>query len=122
MSNKDSNRYLGLANMLREGGQSTLNSDIPTTRNTNPICVSNLMKSKYRQFWQYYDLVQTCSVYKWDNLPSGLESWQLELMLYYRGSFACFNINEKWSIDISYIFAVNGLKYLCAIKDLYVNQ
>lgn len=34
-------------------------------------------------------------------------------------NFNCFNINEKWSIDISYIFAVNGLKYLCAIKDLY---
>lgn len=34
-------------------------------------------------------------------------------------NFNCFKINEKWSIDISYIFAVNGLKYLCAIKDLY---
>ena len=34
-------------------------------------------------------------------------------------NFNCFNINEKWPIDISYIFAVNGLKYLCAIKDLY---
>lgn len=96
MSNKSNNRYLGLANMLREGGQSTLDSDKPTTRNTNPICVSNLMKQKYRQFWQYYDLVQTCSVYEWDNLPSGLESWQLELMLYYRGSFACFKINDKF--------------------------
>lgn len=28
-------------------------------------------------------------------------------------------INRKWSIDISYIFANNGLKYLCAIKDMY---
>ncbi len=27
--------------------------------------------------------------------------------------------NCKWSIDISYIFAVDGVKYLCAIKDLY---
>lgn len=27
--------------------------------------------------------------------------------------------NKKWSIDISYIFAVDGLKYLCAIKDMY---
>ena len=27
--------------------------------------------------------------------------------------------NKKWSIDISYIFATNGLKYLCAIKDMY---
>ena len=34
-------------------------------------------------------------------------------------NFNCLNINQKWSIDISYIFAINGLKYLCAIKDLY---
>ena len=27
--------------------------------------------------------------------------------------------NKKWSIDISYIFAKDGLKYLCAIKDMY---
>jgi len=27
--------------------------------------------------------------------------------------------NQKWSIDISYIFATDGLKYLCAIKDMY---
>lgn len=27
--------------------------------------------------------------------------------------------NKKWSIDISYIIAVDGLKYLCAIKDMY---
>ena len=27
--------------------------------------------------------------------------------------------NRKWSIDISYIFGYNGLKYLCAIKDMY---
>ena len=27
--------------------------------------------------------------------------------------------NKKWSIDISYIFARDGLKYLCAIKDMY---
>lgn len=34
-------------------------------------------------------------------------------------NFNCLNINEKWSIDISYIFAVNGMMYLCAIKDMY---
>ena len=27
--------------------------------------------------------------------------------------------NKKWSIDISYVYAVDGLKYLCAIKDMY---
>lgn len=34
-------------------------------------------------------------------------------------NFNADDINEKWSIDISYIFANNGLMYLCAIKDMY---
>ena len=34
-------------------------------------------------------------------------------------NFNCNTSNEKWSIDISYIFANNGLMYLCAIKDMY---
>ena len=34
-------------------------------------------------------------------------------------NFNANTINEKWSIDISYIFANNGLMYLCAIKDMY---
>ena len=34
-------------------------------------------------------------------------------------NFTAFTPNEKWSIDISYIFATNGLMYLCAIKDMF---
>lgn len=34
-------------------------------------------------------------------------------------NFNATNINQKWSIDISYIFANNGLMYLCAIKDMF---
>lgn len=34
-------------------------------------------------------------------------------------NFNCLSSNEKWSIDISYIFANNGLMYLCAIKDMF---
>lgn len=34
-------------------------------------------------------------------------------------NFTTFCSNCKWSIDISYIFAVDGVKYLCAIKDMY---
>lgn len=34
-------------------------------------------------------------------------------------NFTTDNINKKWSIDISYIFAKDGLRYLCAIKDMY---
>ena len=36
-----------------------------------------------------------------------------------RRNFTTDRPNKKWSIDISYIFAHNGLKYLCAIKDMY---
>ena len=34
-------------------------------------------------------------------------------------NFTTFCSNCKWSIDISYIFATDGVKYLCAIKDMY---
>lgn len=34
-------------------------------------------------------------------------------------NFTTFCSNCKWSIDISYIFAIDGVKYLCAIKDMY---
>ena len=34
-------------------------------------------------------------------------------------NFTTFCSNCKWSIDISYIFAKDGVKYLCAIKDMY---
>ena len=34
-------------------------------------------------------------------------------------NFTTFRSNCKWSIDISYIFATDGVKYLCAIKDMY---
>ena len=36
-----------------------------------------------------------------------------------RRNFTTNMPNKKWSIDISYIFGYNGLKYLCAIKDMY---
>lgn len=36
-----------------------------------------------------------------------------------RRNFTTNMPNKKWSIDISYIFAVDGIKYLCAIKDMY---
>lgn len=36
-----------------------------------------------------------------------------------RRNFTTNKVNNKWSIDISYIFVNNGIKYLCAIKDMY---
>lgn len=34
-------------------------------------------------------------------------------------NFTTNSSNCKWSIDISYIFATDGVKYLCAIKDMF---
>lgn len=34
-------------------------------------------------------------------------------------NFTTTSPNEKWSIDVSYIFSREGKQYLCAIKDLY---
>ncbi|XMB85217.1 IS3 family transposase [Mycoplasmatota bacterium WC44] len=33
--------------------------------------------------------------------------------------FVCSRPNQKWSIDISYIHTIQGVEYLCAIKDMY---
>lgn len=49
-------------------------------------------KSVYRTVWTQYDLNQYCSYIKWENLPNGLSSWNLNRMLYFRGSLAGF----KW--------------------------
>lgn len=47
-------------------------------------------KNDYQRIWTYYDIQQNCSKYEWENLPKGLTAWNLERMLYFRGSLAGF--------------------------------
>lgn len=43
---------------------------------------------EYRHFFQDIDTQQMCSRYIWENLPPELTSWQIEHMLYFKGSLA----------------------------------
>lgn len=49
-------------------------------------------RAAYRTVWTQYDMNQYCSYLKWGNLPNGLTSWNLNRMLYFRGTLAGF----KW--------------------------
>ena len=79
-----------VANLVRQEGQPALGSYSETGGNINPIGYYKPEKSKYIQLWQKYDLEQVTSRFKWNNLPNGLTSWNLERMLYWRGSLAGF--------------------------------
>lgn len=47
-------------------------------------------KQSYRRVWSILDLNQCCNKYRWEGLPEGLTSWNLERMLYYYGALAGF--------------------------------
>lgn len=84
-----------LANLVRTEGYPALGSYTETGGNINPIGYYKPDKSKYIQLWEKYDLEQVCSRFVWKNLPNGLTSWNLERMLYWRGSLAGFKYAES---------------------------
>lgn len=75
-------------------GSSGSKTDQPAL--TNPIKLHNPDRSIYMELWQNYDMQQCCARYRWKNLPNGLLGWQLERMLYYRGSIAAFRVDDKF--------------------------
>ena len=64
-------------------------------RKFNPLGQYIPDKAAYRSVWTQYDLNQYCSYLKWDGLPNGLTSWNLNRMLYFRGSLAGFQWKGK---------------------------
>ena len=62
---------------------------------------------EYRRCWSILDLNQNCNKYRWTNLPEGIDSWNLERMLYYYGSLAGFSYNNQ--IYVLPFTPVNGL-------------
>lgn len=94
---KRKNRVSSQANLLRDEGVQALgtlekNGGIPTNDTNNPLTLYSFDKSKYLALWTEYDKNQCLSRYEWDNLPNGLTSWNLERMLYFRGSLCAFKI------------------------------
>lgn len=61
----------------------------------NPIGFYNPPKSRYIKIWTNYDMNQCISRYVWEGLPNGLTSWNLERMLYFRGTLAGFSFAGK---------------------------
>ena len=78
------------ANLLRQQGIQALGSMSDTRKKVNPIGFYNPDRDKYNLIWSNYDLNQCCSRYVWKNLPNGLTSWNLERMLYFRGTLCGF--------------------------------
>lgn len=81
-------RPMSQANLLRDSGTPALGT--LEKKDINPIGFYNPDKEKYKILWTNYDLNQCISRYIWENLPNGLTSWNLERMLYFRGSLAGF--------------------------------
>lgn len=86
--------------LLRQNGILALGSNERTDvkNDINPISFSNVDKEKYKLIWRNYDMNQCISRYIWKNLPNGLSGWNLERMLYFRGTLAGFTIGGKFYI------------------------
>lgn len=83
-------RPMSQANLLRNEGVAALGTMIDSKKKFNPVGYYNPDRSKYNLIWTNYDMNQCCSRYIWVNLPNGLTSWNLERMIYFRGTVAGF--------------------------------
>lgn len=82
------------ANLMRQEGVPAL-GDSHVKRNNNPIAYYCPDKQKYKDIWTQYDLNQFCSLLVWEGLPNGLTSWNLNRMLYFRGTLCGFIMGGK---------------------------
>ena len=90
------NKLSTQANLLRQEGIPALGStEIQNGSVFNPVGFYNPEKEKYKILWTNYDFNQCVSRFKWSNLPNGLTSWNLERMLYFRGSLAGFKVGGR---------------------------
>ena len=83
-----------LAQNLRDNGIITLNDK----KEINPLAIYNSNREDYQIIWSNYDLNQCVARYIWEGLPNGLTSWNLERMLYFRGTLAGFLFAGKFYI------------------------
>lgn len=86
-------------NLLRKNGVPALgNTEVKINgqgRQFNPIGFYRPDKNAYRSLWTTYDLNQYCAIREWRNLPNGLTSWNLNRMMYFRGTLAGFEFAGK---------------------------
>lgn len=88
------NKQVNLASQLTQKGV-PMPAHINPNKRVNPIGYYSPDRTRYELLWTNYDLNQCVSRYKWEGLPNGLTSWNLERMLYFRGTLAGFNFAGK---------------------------
>ena len=84
-----------LANELRNKGVGLPILAPEKSVKINPVGFYSPDRTKYNLIWTNYDLNQCISRYIWENLPNGLTSWNLERMLYFRGTLCGFKFGGK---------------------------
>lgn len=83
-----------LANELRKEGV-PVPALVDTKTKINPVGFYSPDRTKYSLLWTNYDMNQCISRYIWENLPNGLTSWNLERMLYFRGTLCGFSFGGR---------------------------
>lgn len=72
-----------------------VDSEVNGSKQFNPLVKYSPSRKNYIKLWTNYDMNQCCSRYVWKNLPNGLTSWNLERMLYFRGTLCGFSFGGK---------------------------
>lgn len=76
----------------------------------------------YEFIWTNYDMNQNIAKYVWENLPNGLQSWNIERMLYFRGTLAGFMFKGQFYIlPYSIRGAINPYGLPVAVKPIAYN-
>lgn len=101
-------RPMSQANLLRNDGVAALGSNIDPKAKFNPVGYYSPDRNKYNLIWTNYDMNQCCARYIWEDLPNGLTSWNLERMLYFRGTLAGFKFGGRVYI-LPYVMQAGSL-------------
>ena len=79
-------------------------------------------KEQYKKVWDYLDLNQNCNKYRWEGLPKGLTSWNLERMLYYYGALCGFKYGGQiWILPFTATQDLNAYGFPTTIQPITFN-
>lgn len=84
----------------KKAGPASLSTQVAnkTGKNINGIIRFNKVKYEtepYRLLLSIYDFKHAVGRYEWENLPNGYKGWDIERMLYFRGSLVGFEVSKK---------------------------
>lgn len=92
---------MGIFNKKRSVMQTTMLQEMGVycdfkKKNTNPQICCNPKTEIYHNLLTFYDYIQNISEFKYNNLPNGYTSEEIERMLYFNNSLVSFNLGLEW--------------------------